>query len=386
MTSIIHSEDMVVGSVGRASVMLAIGAVGVAVSLATVFYYLAADGHAAFNTSAEVPWGLAIATYVFFVLASTGLTFVASLATVFKFEQFYPVAKRCIWLALATVVAGFCALALELGHPFRLFTVMPFSMQLRSPMFWMGAFYGLYIVLLLLKFAAIEAGDWNSRWSRGLGIASLLSDVLATGNLGALFGMLAMRPYWYDGFNFVYFLVIAAPSGIAFAILFIYLRFGVDGGMPKNISTVMSKLMPPLFAAWLGLLLVFTLLRLRSGLWSSLDGLQVFQSQVSSPLFHVELWIGLVLPFLVMLFPSLKHKGKVLIGAAVLAILAIFAGRYEYLIGGQMVPVFRGVAVPGYAEYTPSIFEWMLVLLAASVTLFIQGLGEKLFDLSDTPH
>ena len=47
--------------------------------------------------------GLPPATYVFFVLTSTGLTFVVSLATVFNFEQFYPIAKRCIWLAISTL-------------------------------------------------------------------------------------------------------------------------------------------------------------------------------------------------------------------------------------------------------------------------------------------
>ncbi len=388
MTSITQVQAFVLKPMGRGTMaMLTVGGASVIATAAVVFYNLLTQGHTAFGTSNEIPWGLPIATYVFFVLTSTGLTFVVSLATVFNFEQFYPIVKRCIWLAIATLIAGFSVLALEIGHPFRMLWALPFSLQIHSPMWWMGVFYSAYLVLLLLKFLTIQLGDWDSPLSRTLGVASFVSVVLAHGNLGALFGMMSMRPFWYDGLTFVYFLVIAGLSGVAFAVLFTYLTNGLNGHrMPDQVSSLMTDVMPQLFASSLGIVLVFMFARTMNGLWSNLEGLEVFYLFASSPLFHFEIWIGLVLPFIVLLSPTYRRKPAVLIGAAMLVIVALFIGRYEYVIGGQVVPLFRGAAVPTYAEYSPSLIEWMLVVLGASITVFIYGAGDWLLELGDSPR
>ncbi len=56
------------------------------------------------------------------------------------------------------------------------------------------------------------------------------------------------------------------------------------------------------------------------------------------------------------------------------------------MIGGQVVPLFKGSWVPGLIEYTPSLTEWMLVVLALSVTFLIYAVGEKVFDLGGSPR
>ncbi len=374
--------------IGRGTLaLLALAGAGATMSLAVVLFNLLTQGHSSFGTSNEVPWGLPIATYVFFVLTSTGLTFVVSLATVFKFEQFYPIVKRCIWLAVATLIAGFSVLALEIGHPFRMLWALPFSLQVHSPMWWMGIFYSAYLVLLLLKFLRIQLGDWDSPLSRGLGIASFVTVVLAHGNLGALFGMMFMRTFWYDGLTFVYFLVVAGLSGVAFAILFTYLTDRLNGQRKSGkAGALMTDVMPQLFAATLGIVLIFMYARTMNGLWGDLEGLEVFYRLAWSPFFHFEIWIGLVLPFIVLLSPTYRRKPSVLLGAAALVIVALFIGRYEYVVGGQVVPMFRGMAVPGYAAYSPSLTEWMLVVLGASITMFIYVAGDWLLDLTDSPR
>lgn len=366
--------------------MVGLGALGIGVSLALVLFKLMTVGHSAYGTSYDVPWGLPIATYVFFVLTSTGLTFVASLAMVFGFKAYYPITKRCIWLAIATLISGFIVLALELGHPFRLLWAVPMGFQAHSPMFWMGVFYSIYLVLMLLKFLTIHLDDWDSIHSRTLGVASFISVVLAHGNLGALFGMMAMRPFWYDGLNFLYFLVTAALSGVAFSVFFTYLTYGVSRArMPESLRPLMSETLPNLFAAVLGVTIIFMGARIMNGLWSNLEGLEVFYLFLKSPWFHLEIWVGLILPFVILLSPKLRARRGLLLLPAALVILALFIGRYEYVIGGQLVPLFRGVAHPGFAQYTPTLTEWMLVVLAASVTLFIYGAGAWLLRLGDSP-
>lgn len=366
--------------------ILLVSVAGLVVTFGLILMSLYSQGHASFNTTSDgVVWGLPVATYVFFVLTSTGLTFVASLAMVFGFKEFYPIAKRCIWLAVATLIAGFVALALELGHPFRMLWAIPLSFQIRSPMNWMGVFYAAYLVLLLFKFQKINAGDWDSGASRRLGIASFIAVVIAHGTLGSVFGMMAMRPFWYGPMIPLYFLLTAALSGVAFATLITYAAYGGQAAMPEKVRSVMTGAMPKLFAAVLGVVLVATISRVATGLWSNAEGLQVWQYIVKTPWFWIES-VALVGAFLIFLSPRLRSDGTMQLGAALLVILALFIGRYEFVIGGQLVPLFKGSWAPVILQYTPSFTEWMALLLAVFVTAAIVGIGERFLRLGARPE
>jgi Ni/Fe-hydrogenase subunit HybB-like protein len=366
-------------------VLMAAG-LGLVISAGFALMNLMSEGHAAFNSgSAGVTWGLPVAIYVFFVLTSTGLTFVASLAMVFGFKEFYPIAKRCIWLALATLVAGFASLALELGHPFRMIWAVPLNFQYVSPLLWMGIFYAAYMVLLLLKFQKVNGGDWDSSGSRRLGVLSFATVVIAHATLGACFGMMAMRPFWYGPMIPIYFLITAAMSGGAFAILITYVAYGSQQAMPDKVRSLMTGAMPKVFAAVLGVALVATLSRIANGLWSNADGLQVWHMIIRGPWFWVEL-IAMVAAFYLMVSSGTRNQGTMQLGAALLAIVSLAIGRYEFVIGGQLVPLFKGSWVPGLIDYTPSTTEWMLVLMSVSITFVLYALGERMLNLSATPE
>ena len=377
-----NGQSLIIGSTLITSVVLLV------VTLAVAFYGLLTQGHEAFNTHSHgITWGLPIATYVYLVLISTGLTFVASLGMLFGFNAFYPIAKRCVWLAIATIVAGFAVLALELGHPFRMLWTLPTGAQFTSPMFWMGTFYTLYLVFLALKFQRIHVGDWTSPLSRNLGIASFVSVIVAHGNLGLIFGMMWMRPVWHDYMLPVYFLITAGLSGMAVAIFFTYMAHNFDRGkMPEPLRVLAaSGALPNVFATVIGITLFMVAARTISGLWSNYDGLQVYEHIVQTPLYHLELWLGLVVPFILLLIPGLLRKPSVQITTAALVMVASFIGRYEFIINGQIVPIFKGSWIQGFIEYTPSLTEWMVTLIGISLVFFLYTLGERLLNLADCP-
>lgn len=380
---------------GMVNLVALAGIAGLVVSLALVFMSMMDQHHASFNTTSDgIVWGLPVATYVFFVLTSTGLTFVASFGMVFGIKEFYPVAKRCVWMAFATLVAGFTALAFELGHPFRMLWAIPTSFQIVSPMNWMGVLYLAYVAFLLLKFQKINAGDWDSAASRKLGIASFIAVILAHATLGSVFGMMAMRPFWFGGMIPVYFLLTALLSGIAFAVLMTYLAYGFDRAhMPQPVKALFDGSTPTLygsipviFATVLGVTLVAMTARTVTGLWSHQDGFQAFDWMVSSPWFHVEIWLGMVLPFVLMVLPGTRNAPGPQIAAAALVLLALAIGRYEFVIGGQVVPVFKGAWVDGFVEYAPSMTEWLLAVMAISLFLAIYAFGEKRLNLGAAPE
>lgn len=359
-----------------------------AASLLFVLYQLVFVGHAAFNTSSDgVNWGMAISTYVFFALTSSGLTMLASLATVFGFKQFYPIAKRCIFLSIITLVSGFAVLALELGHPFRMLLAIPTGMQVMSPMFWMGVFYTIDLVLLIIKFYLLWQDDWDSDLSHFVGGASFVAVILASGMLGLVFGSLTMRPMWYGSFTSIYFMLSAAMCGAAAIVVTSYMAYDFNrDAMPAHLKEMASGAdLPKIFATLIGIVLVMFLTRFWVGLWSNLDGMDGFHALVKTPLFHIELWLGLVLPFWMMMSRSMQTRMRPQMVAAFLVLGAMFINRYEFVIGGQLVPMFKGTWANSLVAYVPSATEWALTVMGFGISLALYALGEKLFVLSAAP-
>jgi Ni/Fe-hydrogenase subunit HybB-like protein len=348
---------------------------------------LFSEGHAAFNTTSNVMWGLPVVAYVFLALSSTGLAMVSSLAMVFGWKDFYPIAKRCLWLAVAVLIAGFISLALELGHPFRMLWAIPLNLQIRSPLFWMGVWYLIALVFMMVKLALLHREEWSTSRSRTIGIATFVSEILAAVTLALVFGMMAMRPYWYGSFVPVYFLVTAALSGVAFATLFAFFAHGLGtASMSARTKHLTTNLMPTLFAMLLGTVLVLSLARVVTGLWSNQPEITlVTRHFVESPWFHVQLWLGMVLPFILLLMPKLRVLPLVQILASVLVLIGVFIGRYEYIVGGQLIPLWKGTWYPDLIAYTPSLTEWGIVIFGVGVGLLIYAVGAWMFRLDDAP-
>ncbi|MHB9100653.1 MAG: NrfD/PsrC family molybdoenzyme membrane anchor subunit [Sulfuricella sp.] len=360
-----------------------------AASLAFVFYMLFTEGHRAFNTTSNgVDWGIPISTYVFFALTSSGLTIIASLSTVFGFKQFYPVVKRCIWLAIITLVAAFTVLALELGHPFRMLWTMPLGMQIHSPMFWMGVFYTIDLGLLLVKFYLLWKEDWDSPFSHFIGIAGFIAVVLASGMLGLLFGSLANRPMWFGSASSVFYIISGVLSGAAAIVFSVYLAYGFDTkNMPEPLRLLtQGDQLPKVFATLIGIVLLALLTRIYVGLWSNIYGMaEGFAVLLKTPWFHLEVWVCLALPFLMMLSPSMQVKPKWQVTASFLVLIGLFIERLQFIVAGQNVPMFKDNWMNAVTPYTPSLTEWALVAVGISTALALYALGERLFNLSDAP-
>lgn len=357
-----------------------IGAVAGGIGLGVVFFNLFFHGHAAFNTSSDMAWGAPIAFYLFFLLTSSGLSIIASLDAVFGIKVFYPFAKRCVWLAIITLVAGFSILALEIGHPFRMLWALPFSLQFHSPMWWMGVLYSLDLVLLIIKFWIMHSGDFDSRLSHVVSRISFVVCILAPGTLGLVFGMMAMRPAWYSPVMPMYFILTGFTSAAAFALFFT----GLIEHDPKNADErrLYTEAMPRLFFVSLLAVIGMRFGQILTGLWSNYEGLEAHWLALRSPLFHVEIWLGLVLPAVLVASNSLARRPGVQFAAAALFMIGILSARLELLINGQEVPLFRGQWA-GYVGYWPSLTEWMLLPAGIGIFLFLYGAGNWLLRLSD---
>ena len=359
--------------------MMLVGVAAAALGGWIVFYRLSSEGHAAFNTSSDMAWGAPIAFYLFFLLTSSGLSIIASLDSVFGFRVFYPVAKRLVFLSILCLVAGFSILALEIGRPFRMLWALPLSLQIHSPMWWMGVFYSLDLVLLVVKFWQLHRGRWNDQFTHAVSVVSFVVCILAAGTLGLVFGMMAMRPAWYSPIMPMYFILTGFASAAAFLLFFTSM---LKRNGRAELAELYDAILPRLFFVALLAVIGMRFGQIVTGLWSNYEGLEAHWWSLDSPLFQIEIWLGLAAPTALMAFDRVRRHHVVQAVAGLLMMIGMFAGRLELLINGQKVPLFKGYWA-GYVDYWPSLTEWMLVPVGVGIFLILYGAGNWLLSLSD---
>ncbi len=374
---------------GLGTGLLILSVIVLLASFGFVMYNLMSHGHASFNVSSSLPWGQPISTYLYFALASSGLGLIASLPLVFGFKQYYGLAKRAIFLAFIILVSGMAVLALELGHTFRMLWAIPFNLQIQSAMFWMGVFYAADLLFLLWKFQKMESGDWDSKATRTIGIASFLGVLLASGNLALIFGMMSMRPFWFDGLLPIYFYLTAVTSGLAALVFFTYLAYGFQrSAMPEKLRQALAGGLPKLFAAALGLTILFVAVRAITGLYSNNPEIYYVWTEYlfASPMYIASVVLGLLVPFALMMSAKLRDNPGIQVLVSMLTFGGLFAERYFFVVGGQVVPLFKGTWAWELIQYTPSVTEWALTIMGSALLFTLYVLGEKLFNLSAAPE
>jgi molybdopterin-containing oxidoreductase family membrane subunit len=140
----------------------------------------------AYGASREVPWGILISTYVFFVVTSTGLCLVSSIGHVFGVKDFMPIAKRAVFLSIMTIMAGFFVIAFEIENPFRMAIYNVISPNFTSNIWWMGTLYGAYMFFMAVELTFLVIN--KPRIATMVGFMGVVAGIAAHSNLGAEIG------------------------------------------------------------------------------------------------------------------------------------------------------------------------------------------------------
>ena len=337
-----------------------------------------------FGVSREVPWGILIAVYVFFVVTSTGLCLVSSLGHIFGFVDFLPIAKRAVFLSIVTILAGFFVIAFEIENSWRMPVGNVIGANISSNIWWMGALYGAYLIFMILEFVMLQRGV--HKYSIILGFSGLLTGIAAHSNLGAVFGLLNGREYWHGPYMPIYFIVSAALSGCVAIIFFTCIAYKANGWQMNKLMNHSIHSVSRVATLFIATIMFFTIWKVISGITGNAPGKYEAMQMLLTGDYSINFWggevmLGLLLPFIIIIGTRGKSINALFV-AAISGIIGIFFMRYDLVIVGQLVPHFHGMGLIGYPEhftYSPKLHENLVVMggFAFCGCLFL--LGEKIF-------
>lgn len=367
-----------------------LGLLGVAIVIGLfAAFKLLTEGHHLFNTNDVLIWSLPLGVYIYLALTSSGLTLLAAIPLVFGVKRYEPLAKRLIFLAIASLLAGFISIGLELGNVLHMVYII-LSPNLSSPIWWMGAIYSLEMVVLILKFWRLHTGDWNSLTSKTLGKISFLCALIAPLMIGSVFGITESRVTYFGPIMSIYCLFMAILSGSALCLFYNLIHARVTGNGISDDKNSLFRELTRIFTGALGAVIILTLIKFFfEGSTVIPEFLnyhkyaQVFGSIAS---INTEIIFGLFLPFILISIPGLRYNQSTRILTSALVLVGTLAMHMEILLAGQSRPVGpKAEQFPDVISYFPSMWEWIVFMLSIAVMLLLFSLGERFLNLESKP-
>lgn len=356
---------------------------GILLGLITAYRVLIGTGFVLYAKTDILVWTIPIAAYVFFSLTSTGLAFVSSIPVVFNTPRYQPIEKRTVFLEIAVLMAAFTCLLLHLGSPWNAIYFL-FSPNFSSPLWWLGMLYGLYFIVLLISFRRMH----TTGTSKVLGIFTFIIAIATSTVLGWLFGLPDARPVFVANFLAMYFPLTGFASALAAVLLFSlayhhFARVPLSEG-DSNLYNDISKL----FGVVMAFSLIFFLWRtIVAGVSGTAVEFAVFRHMLGSGWYHLALWIGLVIPLVLIAMPAVRTATWGKVTAAALFLVGMFAGRLEMVLSGLVMPTGpKAEGQPPFVSYWPTIWEVFVFASALAVLLLVYTLGERNLKLSEAPE
>jgi len=336
-----------------------------------------------YGLTRDIPLGLLIATYIFFVVTSTGLCIVASIGDVFGVKEYMPIATRTVFMSIVMILSGFFVIFFDLENPFRMAIYNIISPNFTSNIWWMGTLYVLYTFFMIFELIFLLL-YWH-RLAKMAGLAAVLCGIGAHSNLGAIFGMSHCRQFWYGPYMPIYFIASAIMLGCAALIFFTYIAYRLANEPMEGPMESAMRAIGKLTALMICILMFFTIWKIITGLVGGEPKRVAILAMLKGP-YAINFWIfevlaGMVLPLVILLKFGFKNM-KTLFYASLSMIIGIFFMRYDLVVIGHIVPVLYELHVrefSGLLSYTPSLHEIMISAGGFGIAFILFLIGEKFF-------
>jgi Ni/Fe-hydrogenase subunit HybB-like protein len=344
-------------------------------------------GWEVFGTTPAFEWGLMIIGYVFFAIMTSGLCLASSLGTVFGIKRFQPFEKRHAILAILSLTTAFLIIALDLHYPVRMVLGAVLVPSPSSPMWWMGVFYGAYLVVLMVEVWSMFTP--HPRIHQYACTLAAIVAIFAPTTLGAVFGVIGAKSFWNGAWTPILMVASAFLAGTALLGIVFYLVHRLRLADFERAAPIAIPSVRLLLTIGIALVAALVFRQVYAGLNDPVRGLrESTEALVAGPLawqFWLRLVGGLVVPALVILTPLGRRPGAIF-SASTLILGGILLDRYLFVAAGQIAPQTAGAGTVSYpyAAYTPTPVEIAILVGAGAFMALLYTLAERYLDMGET--
>ncbi len=296
------------------------------------------QGHQTFGGSNTIPWGLPIVFLIYLIGLSAGSLILSSLTYVFGKEEFRPIARVAVYLAIVLIFGALMFIAVDLGRPekfWRLF--MFFYMNNMTSMFAInGILYGGYFTISLVYLGIILAN--KKRYAKIMGTIAVGWAMLVHMGTGAIFGFIAAREAWVSPIKPLEFLAAALTSGMALLIVAVVLTMKLSGrDIKKEVVSSLGRLLIVFIIILLVLITVDKLTHFYSP--DRAATIYVLFGYYSWIFWGLQIGMGAVIPLTILVNPRFNQSIRWVSIAATSVVIGVFFERYYLVISGAAYPL-----------------------------------------------
>jgi Ni/Fe-hydrogenase subunit HybB-like protein len=345
------------------------------------------------NLTDQVPWALWITIDLSSIALGAGAFSMCAAVYLFGLKRYQPVARTATFVGLIGYTMAMFALLLDIGRPDRFWHSLVYWNK-HSLLWEVTMCVVLYLTVLLFETMPIVA---NWEWLRkhmpkvakmmssthhyapvlaiiGLGLSSLHQS-----SLGATYGVIKARPFWFKPEMSVLFMLSAIVGGISitlFASMFasrLTKKAKINDGLIERVAQFVAYLLIGYgyFRFWDALSQTYTYDPGRTeGLHYLTKGPFAFNFWI------VEMLFGILIPMILLLYRPTRTNRFWRMAALLMVAMGVVAFRWDTNMTGQFVvmPFVTGLPIT-YTSYRPSLIEIMTgaAIIAYGLTVFSFG-------------
>ena len=338
------------------------------------------QGHEVLGTSNVIPWGMPIIITIYLIGLSAGSLILSSLTYVFGKEEYRPISRLSVFLAIVLIFGAMLGIVLDLGRPEKIWRLFMFFVlnNMRSMFAINGILYGGYFAISLIYLGLIFAE--KPKLTKKIGILAIFWAALVHMGTGAIFGFVAVRPIFYSPIKPFEFLAAAMVSGLALLMIVIVVTFKLaKRNFKKDPFFSLGKLLLVLIVILAVLVFIDKLTHLypphrEPTLW-------LLTGPFSWIFWGLQVGCAYILPLIILVHPRYRKSIKGVMVASFSVIIGIFGERFSLVIPGTAHPLpfypgkIEGIwGAAGSFPFTPIETLMSLGIFALMGLLFILGL------------
>ncbi len=348
--------------------------VGLVAVLAVVLFRRYTMGIGAIsNLSDDMPWGLWIGFDLLcgVALGAGGFT-ITAVVYIFHLEDYRPMARPAVLTAFLGYLIVIAALLVDLGRPWNIWHPL-IMWNPHSVMFEVGWCVMLYTTVLFLEFLPLvferfgfirQSHFIHKYLTPGLVIAGVLLSTMHQSSLGTLYVIAPQKlhPLWYSPILPILFFVSAITLGLAMT----------------NVESVMSlrgfghRLNPRLLRgvgrATAAMLMVYLVIRIEDLIVHG-SFKYIFAFDKASWFFLAEIFLGGIIPMLLLFQKRIRHNMLALAGAQFLVVLGVLFNRMNVAVTAFQL----GTG----AEYQPHWMEFVVSMGMVAIGVYAFSLAVR---------